>query len=205
MSVENLATAEREQIEHLFKSLEERGVKARYATDREEALSLILQMIPPGATVAHGSSTTLKQINFVNYLQGEDSNYRYLNIEWTAEDDAKKRYQLRGRLSLESEYYLGSVQAICEDGRVVGVDASGSRQAFYIFGPPQVIWVAGINKLVPTLDDAFRRVHEVAYPKEDKRMKEAGASGSQIGKVVIYENEKPGRIQLILVGESLGF
>lgn len=205
MSMENLTTAQREQIEELFKSLEERGIQAHYAPDREKALSLILQMIPPGAKVAHGSSTTLKQINFVDYLKGDDSNYRYLNEEWTAEDDAEKRYQLRGKLSLESEYYLGSVQAICEDGRVVGVDATGSRQAFYIFGPPNVIWVAGINKLVPTLDDAFRRVHEVAYPKEDQRMKEAGASGSRIGKVVIYENEKPGRIQLILVDESLGF
>ncbi len=205
MNADNLAAKEREQIEQLFQSLEKRGVKAHYVVDKESALSRILEIIPPGSKVAHGSSTSLKEIKLVDYLKSDESDYRYQNAEWTAEDDATKRYQLRGKLSLESDYYLGSVQAICEDGRVVGVDASGSRQAFYIFGPPNVIWVAGVNKLVKNLDDAFRRIHEVAYPKEDQRMKEAGASGSRIGKVVIYESEKPGRIQLILVGESLGF
>jgi hypothetical protein len=36
-------------------------------------------------------------------------------------------------------------------------------------------------------------------------MKNLGASGSAIGKLVIYERERPGRISLILVGENLGF
>jgi hypothetical protein len=36
-------------------------------------------------------------------------------------------------------------------------------------------------------------------------MKNLGASGSAIGKLVIYEREWPGRISLILVGENLGF
>jgi hypothetical protein len=33
----------------------------------------------------------------------------------------------------------------------------------------------------------------------------AGARGSFIGKWVVYERQRPGRIALILVGESLGF
>jgi hypothetical protein len=36
-------------------------------------------------------------------------------------------------------------------------------------------------------------------------MKSLGASGSAIGKLVIYERERPGRVTLILVGEELGF
>lgn len=195
----------RDQISQLFKTMEKRGISASYVEDREQALAEILQMIPPDSSVAHGSSTTLKEINFVDYLKGEDCPYRYLNAEWTAEDNREERRKLRAKLSLEADYYLGSVQAICEDGRAIGVDASGSRQAYYIFGPQNIIWVAGTNKLVTDLDAAFKRIHEVAFPLEDKRMKESGASGSRIGKTVIYESEVPGRIQLILVGESLGF
>ena len=101
--------------------------------------------------------------------------------------------------------FLGSVQAICETGQVVAADAGGSRQAGYIFGPPRVVWVAGINKLVPTLEDGLRRLREVALPQEDARVRSAGGSGSFLGKVVIYERERPGRISLILVGENLGF
>jgi hypothetical protein len=68
-----------------------------------------------------------------------------------------------------------------------------------------VIWVAGINKLVPDLESGLRRLREIALPREDLRMKSLGAPGSSIGKLVVYEREQPGRITLILVGESLGF
>ena len=85
-----------------------------------------------------------------------------MNAEWRAESDPGKRARLRAKLSLDSDYYLGSVQAIYETGEVLGADSSGSRQAFYVYGPPHVIWVAGINKLVSTLPDGFRRVREVA-------------------------------------------
>jgi len=68
-----------------------------------------------------------------------------------------------------------------------------------------VIWVAGINKLVPNLENGLRRVREVALPLEDQRMKRQGGQGSSIGKLVIFERERPGRITLVLVGEHLGF
>ncbi len=97
------------------------------------------------------------------------------------------------------------MQAIAETGEVIGADASGSRQAFYVFGPPHVIWVAGINKLVPTVEDGLKRLREVALPLEDQRMKRLGAKGSHIGKLVIFEREQPGRITLVLAGEPLGF
>ena len=155
--------------------------------------------------MAHGTSTTLIETGFVDWMKASDSKYRYLNLEWTKENDATKRGRLRAKLSLEAEYYLGSVQAICETGEVIGADASGNRQAFYTYGPAHVIWVAGINKLVPTLEDALRRVREVALPLEDRRVRSTGGPGSHIGKLVIYERDRPGRTSLVLVGERLGF
>jgi len=193
------------RIERTFASLEARGVRAVLARDRREALTTVLGMIPRGAPVAHGTSTTLIEIGFVDALKRSDSGYRYLNAEWQAENDPAKRARLRARLSLDSEYYLGSVQAICETGEVLGSDASGSRQAFYAYGPPHVIWVAGVNKLVPDVDAGVRRVREVALPLEDKRIRSAGGGGSFVGKLVFYERERPGRITLVLVGENLGF
>lgn len=176
-----------------------------FARDRREALTTVLRMIPKGALVAHGTSTTLVEIGFVDLLKRPDSGYRYLNAEWQVEKDAAKRARLRARLSVESEYYLGGVQAICETGEVLGADASGSRQAFYTYGPPHVIWVAGVNKLVADADAGVRRVREVALPLEDKRIRSAGGGGSFVGKLVFYERERPGRITLVLVGETLGF
>ena len=193
------------RVERTFAALKQRGINPFYVPDRHAALATVLGLIPKGSTVAHGSSTTLQEIGLVDRLKNPAPGYRYLNPEWQAEGDAARRARIRAKLSVEADYYLGSVQAICETGEVIGADASGSRQAFYVYGPPHVIWVAGINKLVPTLQDGDRRVREVALPLEDQRMKRLGGQGSSIGKLVFFERERPGRITLVLVGENLGY
>lgn len=204
-SLELINPEEQVRIERTFSALEKRGVCPHFAADRKAALATLLQLMPHGATVAHGSSTTLYEIGLVDYLNRPDPGYRYLNAEWQVEKNPTRRTRLRARLSVESEYFLGSVQALCETGEVIGADVSGSRQAFYVYGPPHVIWVCGLNKLVPTLADGLRRVREVALPLEDQRIKQKGGQGSRIGKLIIYEHDQPNRITLILVGQSLGF
>jgi len=193
------------RIERVFAALKERGIAPILVDSGKGALSTILSLIPEGSSVAHGHSTTLEEIGFVDYIKREDSGYRYLNAEWLRENDASARARLRGRLSIEADYFLGSVSAICETGEAIAADAGGSRQAFYVFGPPHVIWVVGVNKIVPTLEEGIRRLREVALPREDRRMKESGGKGSFIGKMVIFERERPGRITLVLVKEKLGY
>ncbi|MEK6987900.1 MAG: lactate utilization protein [Candidatus Thermoplasmatota archaeon] len=202
--VEGISPEARVRVEQTFAALKLRGVEPTYVKGRTEALTTILGMVPKGSAVAHGTSTTLIEIGLVDRMKAPDSGYRYLNSEWTAENDAAKRGRLRAKLSMEADDYLGSAQAICETGEVIGSDMSGNRQAFYAYGPAHVIWVAGMNKLVPALEDALRRVREVALPLEDKRVRATGGAGSYVGKLVIYERERPGRIALVLVGEKLG-
>ncbi len=166
------------RVERTFAALKQRGISPIYVRDRRVALETVLRLIPKGSTVAHGSSTTLQEIGLVDQLKDPASGYRYMNLEWQAESDTTRRVRIRAKLSAEADFYLGSVQAIAETGD---------------------------NKLVPTLDDAIRRTREVALPLEDQRMKRLGAPGSSVGKLVVYEWDRPGRITLILVGEPLGF
>ena len=205
MDLTSMTSEERTRVELVLAAVGARGFAGVFVPDRHAALAKVLELIPKGAGVAHGTSTTLEEIGFVERMRRPDSGYRYLNDEWRAENDAAKRGRLRARLSVEADVYLGSVQAVCETGEALGADQSGSRQAFYTYGPPRVIWVAGTNKIVPDVAAGIRRIREVALPKEDARMKATGAPGSSVGKLVIYERERPGRITLILVGESLGF
>ena len=177
MTFDGIAAELRPRVERTFAALEARGVRPVFARDRREALTTVLGMIPKGAPVAHGTSTTLVEIGLVDLLKRPDSGYRYLNAEWQAEKDAAKRARLRAKLSVEADYFLGSVQALAEDGVAIGCDASGSRQAFYTYGPPHVIWVAGVNKLVPDVETGIRRAREVALPQEDARIRSEGGTG----------------------------
>lgn len=205
LDLASLSPDDEARVRRAFARLRRRGVEPLFVPDRRAALFCVLDLLPSGAGIAHGHSTTLEQIGLVEHLRRPDSEYRYLNDEWRAEDDARERHRLRARLSAGADYFLGSVQAICESGEAVGADGSGSRQAFYVYGPSNVIWVAGINKLVPTLEDGLRRTREVALALEDQRMKSIGRRGSVIGKLVIYERQSRGRTILILVGEPLGY
>jgi len=197
--------ADRQRVERLRPELEKRGLQVVFAEDRNSALSTLLGMIPRGSSIAHGSSTTLKEIGFIDYLMTHRQDYRYLNPEWMAEGDKDKRKRLRAELSVGVEYYLGGIQAICETGEALGADAGGSRLAFYMYGPPHIIWVTGVNKIVSNLEEGLKRIRDVALPLEDRRVKSTGGSGSYVGKIAIFEKERPGRIAIVFVGESLGY
>src|SRR2546427_4942785 len=175
MDLASMPPEERSRVERTLAAIGPRGFAGVFVPDRGAALERVLELIPKGAGVAHGTSTTLEEIGLIDLLKRPDSGYRYLNDEWRAENDAAKRGRLRARLSVEADVYLGSVQAVCETGEALGADQSGSRQAFYTYGPPRVIWVAGTNKIVPDVAAGIRRIREVPLPREDARMQATGA------------------------------
>lgn len=190
----------------LLRELAARHFDPRVVGDAAEALALVLSLLPDGALVSHGGSTTLEQIGLVDALRSS-SRLRYGNREWLAEGDGMRRLEVRKRNSIFADVYLGSVQAVARTGQVVGADAGGSRQGPYVWGPDRLIWVAGRNKVVPDLAAALDRVHAVALPLESERLRAAGdPSGSSVNKLVVYERERaPGRTTLVLVDADLGF
>lgn len=193
-----------EIIEWTMEALRTRNFNPSYVPDHQGALQTLIEWIPEGSEVMEGFSTTLIDIGFVDYLKNSDR-YRYWRNKIQAESDEQRRRDLR-RLAITAEYFVGSVQAIAYTGEVVSCDASGSRQGGYVYGAKNVIWVVGVNKIVPDLEAALRRTREHALPLEDARMKSLRAPGSRVGKLVIYEHEgSPNRIRTLLVGEALGF
>jgi L-lactate utilization protein LutB len=173
--------------------------------DSEAALEKIKEIIPSGAEVMNGSSTTLIEIGFVEFLNSDQHSWMDFHKTITSEDDKAKRDDLR-RKALAAEYFLSGVNAIAMTGELVSCDATGSRVGAWPFAAKNLILVAGVNKIVPTLEDTLRRVREYAYPLEDARSKKASGTPSRIGKCVIMANERQsGRVILILIDDRLGY
>jgi L-lactate utilization protein LutC len=185
-----------------------RGVAVEMIETKEAALTRLKAMIPAGAAVMTGGSTTLKQIGFEAVLVSGSHPWNNLKTEILAEPDAKQRGTLR-RQSTLAEYFLGSVHAIAETGEIVVASNTGSQLPAYVFSSPNVIWVAGAQKITPTLDAALRRVWDHCLPMEDQRIKSEGnPAGSTVGKLLIFEREAAGlgrKVTLLLVSEVLGF
>jgi len=153
-----------------------------------------------------GSSTTLEQIGFVELLKSGKHPWKNFKDILLAEKDQAKQMELRKK-SVAIDYFIGSVHAVTENGEVLIASASGSQLPSYAFSSDNVIWVAGTQKIVPTVEEGFRRIREYCFPLEDKRMKSVGFPGSAIGKILLFEREiMPNRkIKLIFVNEKLGF
>jgi hypothetical protein len=196
----------RDVIERTIAAMKPLNFSAQLVETRQQALTVVKNLIPAGGEVMTGASVTLEQIGFVALLKSGQHPWKNLKDALLAEKDPGKQAALRCQATL-AEYFLGSVHAITEAGQTVTASLSGSQIPSYAYSSPNVIWVAGVQKIVPTLDDAFRRVREYVLPLEDKRMKSLGLPGSMIGKILIFEREPlPSRhISLILVNEKLGF
>lgn len=171
-----------------------------------EALQKIKTFIPVGATVMNGSSTTLKQIGFMEHLTAGEHGWRNLHAEILAEKDPARQAGMRAE-SVLADYFLVGVHAITQGGQLLWASATGSQLPSIAYTSPNVIIVASANKIVQTLDDAFKRVTDYVFALEDKRMKDAGYDGSGMNKWFILEREfSPARkITVILVKEPLGF
>jgi L-lactate utilization protein LutB len=195
-----------EDIASTIRAIEKKAnIKVIYVSNAAAAIEKIKELIPEGAEVMNGSSTTLIEIGYQDLVNSKTASWKDLHKVITSEDDAQKRRELR-RKSVISEYFLSGVNAISMTGELVSCDASGSRVGAWPFAAKNLILVSGVNKIVPTLQDALQRVREYAYPLEDARIKKAQGTSSQIGKCVILANEKQtGRITLILINECLGY
>jgi len=206
MAFDQLASMDR--IQRTITALKARGVTAEILPTAGEALARLKSLIPAGASLSTGASITLREIGLDDLLKSADHPWKNLKAEFLAEKDPARQMLLR-RQSVLADYYLGSVHAVAETGEVVIASMTGSQLSPYAYAARNVIWVAGAQKITPSLDEAVRRVREYVLPHENARMLESsgGKMGSRIGKLLVFENEVPflGRtVTLLFVNQKLG-
>lgn len=199
--------ADHETVEKLIPALKERGIEAIIVATKEQALEKIKELIPQKASVQTGSSVTLEQIGFIEYLKTGQHGWDNLKAKVLSEKDPAKQAVLRRESNL-ADYFLGSVHAVTTDGQLLIASNTGSQLPSYAFSAPNVIWVVGTHKIVKTLDDAFKRLEDYVFPLENNHMQELYKVGSNISKILIFKNESPfnnRHLRIILVNERLGF
>jgi len=193
--------------------LNQKGYVSYYAEDKEEAKKKILSLIPEGASISVGGSETLGAMNMTEEFRSE----KYKLFDRFQKMSYEELYELY-RQSLLSDYFVSSTNAITRNGQIVNTDSSGNRIASMIIGPRKVIIVAGANKVVDNLEDAFKRISEIAPMNatrvnhktpcvETGRCLHCEAQNSICNYTGIIENgrKEPGRITIIVVAEELGF
>ncbi|MGI6766143.1 MAG: lactate utilization protein [Lentihominibacter sp.] len=214
MLVDNVKKANKQKLETIVKNLKKRNIKGYYAKDREEALKILVEMIPEGSTVSRGGSETLKELGILKILEEGDYNYQdpYSNPDPDATKAAK-------RAAFNADIMLTSANAITLDGEIVNIDGTGNRMAAVIWGPDKVIYVIGANKVAANVHSAVDRIKCDACPPNCLRLgkKTPCASTGVCGEclsagnticshtIVTRFNSIPDRVHVILVNDELGF
>ncbi len=196
-----------EVVNKTVEGLASRNVEAFVVESKEEALEKIKSLIPKGASVMNGASKTLEQIGYVEYLKAGNHGWNNLHEKILQEKDPTKQSEFRKQAVL-SDYYLGSVHALVENGEFIIASNSGSQLPHIVFTSPNLILVVSTKKVVPTFSEALKRLEEHVVPLEDKRMMEVYGSGTSLNKIVIFKKENPymGRkVRMILIKKDAGF
>jgi hypothetical protein len=119
---------------------------------------------------------------------------------------------------MTSELFLSSSNAVTLQGELVNIDGIGNRVNSINFGPGKVILVVGYNKIVDDVQEAIKRIKNIAAPFNARRLNvdvpcaKVGKcvdcnSPNRICRVIVIHERKPSLtdILIILVGEELGF
>ena len=197
----------------VIKSLARRNIEACYCPTAREAVEKLLEMIPSGSSVTWGGSMSIRDIGIPAAL-AEAGKYEVYDRDKAPDRAAATEIYLK---AFSCDYYLSSANAITEDGIIVNIDGTGNRVAAITFGPRNVIFVIGMNKLTQDVDSALARARSLAAPVNTARFdiqtpcKLDGVchnclSDDCICNYIHYLRHSPkGKHKVILVGESLGY
>jgi len=205
MNYEHLASGE--VIHNTTKALFEHNFQGIVVDTKKDALEKIKELIPKEASVMNGSSLTLREMGYLEYLKSGEHGWKNLHEKIVVEQDEERQDILR-KQALSSDFYVGSAHAITETGEIVIASNSGSQLPHLVFTSPNIILVVGAQKITPNISMALERIEKHVVPLEDKRMKEVYGFGTTHAKTLILhrENLMMGRkIHVIIVKEKLGF
>jgi L-lactate utilization protein LutB len=197
----------------MIKNMAKKNLEGYYCATSAEAVEKALSLMPEGSSVTWGGSMTLTECGLMDALK--TANYEIID-----RDTAKTPEESRVMYSKQvlADYFLMSTNAITIDGELVNIDGRSNRVSCLCWGPQNVIIIAGMNKVVPDVESAIKRVRNMAAPANCVRLNK-NTPCAQTGKcgdcysqesicsqvLITRRSSAPNRIKVILVGEELGY
>lgn len=197
----------------IIKNLERRHIKGYYCPTTSDAVKLVSSLIEDGSSVTWGGSMTIRDMGIPSALHERNMLTVYDRDLAPTREEAQQIYLK----AFSCDYYLSSINGLSEEGEIVNVDGTGNRVAAITFGPKNVIFVVGINKVTQDVDAALKRARSTAAPintarfdistpcKIDGVCHNCNSADCICNYIHILRNSPRGRHQVVIVGENLGY
>lgn len=203
------------QAAGIINKLNARKMEGYYCATVDEAKDKLQELLARGdrrKVVSYGGSMTLDENGFKDVVT-DNGHELIVRENYTTEEELK---ECKAKI-ITSDVFLMSTNAITLDGELINIDARGNRVSFLIYGPDEVIVIAGMNKVVTTVEEGINRTRNIASPANTVRLKR-NTPCATTGRCAQCLNDSiccntvitrlsviPNRIKVILVGEELGY
>ena len=197
----------------VVKALESRNMEAYYVHTKEEALAKALELIPEGSSVSWGGTMSAQEIGLPKALHAGNYEVYDRDLKETREEKEAIAHQ-----ALNCDFFIGSTNALSEDGVMVNIDGNANRVAAFAYGPKNVLLIVGMNKVVKTEADAMSRAKNEAAPINAQRfgvntpcIKNGSCFDCKSPECICCQilitrySKVPKRTKVILVDDNLGF
>ena len=197
-------------------NLEKNNITVFTAEKADEIPDIVKNLLKKGEVISCGGSVSLAECGVMDLLRCGEYDF----IDRSKYADTREAFLK----SFDADTYFSSANALTEDGEIINVDGRCNRVAALLYGPKQIIYVIGANKIVPDIVAGFKRVKEIAAPKNTVRLscdtpcaKTGKCISEETGKgcyspqricsgyvISSFQREKD-RVKVILCSESLGY
>ncbi|MDO4842421.1 MAG: lactate utilization protein [Phoenicibacter congonensis] len=197
----------------IIKNLEKRGMDGYFCESSADAVKLVKELVPVGASIGWGGTETFRETGVKDAL--EEGDYEMLDRSRVQGAEALREMYLS---HLGCDVFFMSTNALTTKGELVNIDGNSNRLACLLYGPKQVIVLVGMNKIVHSIEDGINRIQTLACPPNATRLHcdtpcaNVGVCGNCHNDdcmccniVVTRHNRHKGRVKVILIAEDLGF
>ncbi len=175
---------------------------------KEEAKKIVIDMCK-NKSVGIGDSHTIMNLNVLDELEKQNNLYA-MQLDKSRENKIK---------SLTTDIFILSANAVSfETGEMVNIDSSCNRVAPSLYGPNEVLFVIGKNKIEKDLESAIKRIKNYVAPKNSKEHNyntpcaytgvcNDCSSKDRICRTTVIYHKRPKQTPttIILVNEELGW
>ncbi len=197
----------------IIKNMKKKNLEGYYYATSAEAVEKALSLMPEGSSLTWGGSVTLAECGLMDAIHEKN----YVLIDRATAKTPEEAREIYGK-QVMADFFLMSSNAVTLDGELVNIDGNSNRVACLCCGPKNVIVIAGMNKVVSTVEEGVDRVHNFAAPPNTVRLNK-NTPCAQTGRcadcyspdcicsqiVITRRSSIPNRIKVILVGEELGY
>ena len=210
----NLQEIIRIREDRMIKAFNQNNMQITFVENFEQLHNYLKRYLSNQKPVSVGGSMTLFETGVIDLIKKSDVVYNDRYQEGLTREELNDIF----KKAFTSDIFITSTNALTTDGHLYNIDGTGNRVAAMIYGPKEVIVVAGKNKVFETENEAINHIKTISAPANAVRLHKQTPcvktgecknclSADRIcsSYVKLGYQVNAGRIKVIIVNEDLGY